>query len=410
MIVDQVRHRCAGETCELSARVRSEVWEREEFTLWYRLPASLAPDHDAQPDCSPFVVALLLWCLRRGETLTMDGPVSPRLLNAIPRSTDILRAFWPDLITPVDVSAQPHPPTPTGKGVGSFFTRGVDSWYTAFTYGRRAYDSGTLTSLIYVPSVDFMYDEEHAKHAVRATEEAALSIGKNPVVVETNLRFHTERFLHWGHYHGAGLASVGLALGLDEIVLPAARSYRFLVPEGAHPLVDPLWSTERTSVVHHGAEATRWDKIAELRSRPEILGTLKVCFDENTDGNCGRCPKCLVTMVMLEAAGVLEQCWFDVPLEPRLLARLEVPDVIFEMLRSQVLPQLQDASLRRALQSAVLRLRLRTIVEDGRGALRLATTGRRTRELHGLLQRVKLAAARLYRPGGSNRRSEVKAR
>jgi hypothetical protein len=371
VIVDEVGHHCGDEVCELSARVRSEAWDRERFTLWYRVPAALAPEHGpSAPDCSPFLAGLLLWCLRRSEALRIEGPVSRQLLDNVPLVTDVYRAFWPGLMSAIEVVAEAQEPAAGEPVVASFFTRGVDSWYTALTHGQRPYDGPPLTHLVYIPSVDFMFDETHLARSVEATAAAASAAGMTPVVVETNLRRHTERFLHWGCYHGAGLASMGLALGARRVLLPGARSYGFLEPEGSHPLLDPLWSTARTEIVHHGAEATRWDKLTFLAGASLALQTLKVCFDENTDGNCGRCPKCLVTMVMLAAVDALDPCPFDVPLSPARVARLDLPRPLLELLHAQVLPAIHDPRLALALHVAYLRPPLRAIVTEGRAAFR----------------------------------------
>jgi hypothetical protein len=372
MIVDQVRHQCGSARCELSARVRSEAWSEEEFTLWYRMPTELAPEHDPDaPDCSPFLVALLLWCLRRSEPLRIEGSVSKRLFDNVALATDVCRSFWPELMSAIEVTTDVGEPGPGMHGVASFFTRGVDSWYTALSYGDRPYDTPPLTHLIYVPSIDFMFDEAHRTRAIKSTEAAARATERTPVVVETNLRQHTERFLHWGYYHGAGLASVGLALGFDHVLLPAARSYGRLEPEGSHPLLDPLWSTARTEIVHHGAEATRWGKVQYLADAPLALRTLKVCFDENTDGNCGRCPKCVVTMVMLAAVGKLDDCPFDEALDWSRVARLrDISESLMQQLYEEVLPAVSDRRLSLALRSACVRARANTLTLAMLDALR----------------------------------------
>jgi hypothetical protein len=370
VIVDQVRHQCGSTQCELSARVRSEAWAQEEFQLWYRMPAALVPEHDPDaPDCSPFLVALLLWCLRRSEPLRIEGRVSKRLLDHVALATDICRSFWPEIMNTIEVTADAGEPGPGTPGAASFFTRGVDSWYTALTYGDRPYDTPPLTHLIYVPSIDFMFDEAHRTRAIESTEAAARATGMTPVVIETNLRRHTEQFLHWGYYHGAGLASAGLALGFDHVLLPAARSYGRLEPEGSHPLLDPLWSTARTEVVHHGADATRWGKVQYLADVPLALRTLKVCFDENTDGNCGRCEKCIVTMVMLAAVGKLDECPFDEPMDSFRVARLRIAsESLMQQLYEEVLPAIKSRRLSLALRSACTRARAH--------ALRLTMTTR----------------------------------
>lgn len=376
MIVDRARHDCLGATCQLSAQVRSEAWAEEQFTLWYRFPAELAPGHGPDsPDCSPFLVGLLLWCLRRDERLQIDGPVSAELLDAVPRATDIIQAFWPGLFSPTEVTAERHEPDARTAVVASFFTRGVDSWFTALTHGTRPYDGPRLTHLIYVPSVDFMYDDAHLGRSRDATAAAARAVNLTPVILETNLRRHTERFLHWGYYHGAGLASAGLALGLRRVVLPGARSYGQLEPEGSHPLLDPLWSTGRTDVVHHGANATRWDKVSYLAQAPMTLRSLKVCFDANTDGNCGQCPKCIVTQLMLTAAGAGDLAPFDAPLDPVRVARLELPHSLLAQINDEVLPAIADRRLALALRALLVREPARAIASASVDAIRSLRSG-----------------------------------
>ncbi len=371
MIVDEVRHECLGDVCELSGHVQSEAWANEEFRLWYRVPADLAPEHTADnPDCSPFVAGLLLWCLRRGEPLRIEGSASGQLLANVPLIADVCKAFWPGDMSMVEVSVDAREPPRGNELAASFFTRGVDSWYTALTHGQRSYDGAPLTHLVYVPSVDFMFDEPHLQRCIADTCSAAAAIGKTPVLVETNLRRNTEHFLHWGIYAGAGLASAALALGVEQVHIPASRSYAYQAPEGTHLFLDPLWSSSRTEIVHHGAEASRWDKVVHLANAPDALRTLKICFDENTDGNCGRCPKCLVTMVMLEAVRVLDQCPFDRPLDPSRVARLELASPLLELMRDAVLPNITDRRLAVALRIAVLRPVTRDVMTQGGTALR----------------------------------------
>src|SRR5262249_59102310 len=55
-------------------------------------------------------------------------------------------------------------------------------------------------------------------------------------------------------------------------------------------------------------------------------GSLRVCW-ENPDGayNCGRCEKCLRTMINLLIAGALDRCpTFPLPLDPVRVADLDI--------------------------------------------------------------------------------------
>ena len=119
-----------------------------------------------------------------------------------------------------------------------------------------------------------------------------------------------------------------MALGLkglwNTVMIPAAQTYADLYPGGTHPLMDPLWSTESVRILNDGAEATRIAKVARIAQSDTALGHLRVCW-ENRQGryNCGRCEKCIRTMINLKIAGVLDRCTtFDRPLDYRDIARI----------------------------------------------------------------------------------------
>jgi hypothetical protein len=374
MIVDQIAHRCGSDRCRLEARVRSEAWSREEFVVWYETPGDMVARHDNPPDGSPFVAAFLLWCMRRDETLTIDGTASSRLLGTLSHQMRVLRAMWPDVLTPVTVDATPSQLSPGQHGIGSFFTGGVDSWYTATTYGRLPEDRGELRALIYVPSVDMMYDDQTRDEFSRSLAEKIEALGMTPVLIDTNLRLWTERFLHWGYYHGAGLASIALTTGLELAIIPAGVSYGTIVRDGSHLLLDPGWSTERTAIGSHGAEGTRFDKLKELSKRDDIMSGLKICHDENTLKNCGRCRKCLLTMAMLDTLGALDATTFDAPFDLRNLARTNM-EGLFDVFAGDLLQWVQDPRVRRAIRTALLRERVYVASVELRELMRTVPVG-----------------------------------
>lgn len=110
------------------------------------------------------------------------------------------------------------------------------------------------------------------------------------------------------YYHGAGLAAIGLSLAaaFRRILIPSTHTFRHLFAWGSHSLLDPLWSTERTEIVHDGCEVTRVDKTALVASDPFAPSHLRVCIRNHGGlGNCGHCKKCIRTMITLDALGVL---------------------------------------------------------------------------------------------------------
>jgi hypothetical protein len=99
--------------------------------------------------------------------------------------------------------------------------------------------------------------------------------------------------------------------GLETVLIAATDHYTQLSPWGSHPLLDPLWSTEATTIIHDGSEATRAEKIMNWICRSDLaLQNLRVCLSPNDQYNCGRCEKCLRTMIPLYVAGCLGRSAF----------------------------------------------------------------------------------------------------
>jgi len=111
------------------------------------------------------------------------------------------------------------------------------------------------------------------------------------------------------YYHAAALIASGLVLsnGIRRLLVPSTYSYGQLIPWGSHPLLDELWSTESMEVIHHGAEARRVEKVADIVAHhPQVLQYLRVCLKNQAGpANCGRCGKCARTMIALEIIGAL---------------------------------------------------------------------------------------------------------
>jgi hypothetical protein len=99
--------------------------------------------------------------------------------------------------------------------------------------------------------------------------------------------------------HGGALASVALLLQFPIVFVPSSYSYNQLFPLGSHPLTDPLWANEAMEIIHDGSEARRVDKVQKVAEDKYALANLRVCFND-MNVNCGKCLKCLRTMIPLK--------------------------------------------------------------------------------------------------------------
>lgn len=168
MIVERLETREVGEVVERSATLR---WDGGDARIQLGLPPDLAGDPD---DASPFLPLALLLAMRRGEDLVVDGPVSPRLVRGAARARELYRAWSPPLHESRIEVAEERAPAAAGAEVGSFFSRGIDSTYSAAV--PRDYPA-PLERLVFVDGLAPEHDERVAAEEVRRARAAAERIG-----------------------------------------------------------------------------------------------------------------------------------------------------------------------------------------------------------------------------------------
>jgi hypothetical protein len=338
MEVSKIHKISADGACVLRGEVTSQFLA-EPFTLWYECPTEVAP-YIAAGLGDPFVPATLVSAMRCGEPLEILAPVSPQLLAAADQIQSLYCSFDPSL-KKVSVRAASAPsitPSPNDcpRPAALTFSLGVDSWYSLLRNTQEhPEDDRSIRYLIHVYGFDLRVGagNQQALEEIRAScQRVADNLGKRLLPVNTNLRDLTDRFADWSLLgHGAGVASVGLALTgmIDRLHVAAGPTIDSPVPCGSHPQLDPLWSTERLDVVYDGGEVRRSRKIVALTQCPLALETLRVCYqDPPRQYNCCHCWKCLSTMIRLEISGALGQATvFPLPLSARLIRDADIEPV-----------------------------------------------------------------------------------
>ena len=304
----------------------------ESMRLFYRVRGVEAVP---EPLGDALVVGLLAACMHEPEDLELDVPVSRTLLDNLVQAQDIF-ASWFDNLHRIEVKAPVYDGprhADQERGVACCFTSGVDSLYTL----RKHLDEVTHLFLVrgmdvpIDPSRDELWELIHRRLSVAASE-----LDRPLITVETNLReIVDKRHATWGRPHptdfwgsrvaGSTLASAALVLqgSLRKLYVPGSYTYKELFPWSSHPLLDPLWSTSDLESVHHGCEAARLEKVGAISDWSGPLRHLRVCY-LNSHGryNCGKCEKCLRTLVALRLHGVRDKLdAFDKPLSLKRVRR-----------------------------------------------------------------------------------------
>lgn len=296
----------------------------------YRLTFRSGSDCLGGADGAALLALALLPAMRRARALSLGAPVSPRLLASLPTIQEIQHCWdrhsaEPIGLLPLEVDAPVRPPVEPSpdRGVACFFTAGVDSSFSVLKHYEE------VTSLVFVHGFDVpVRDVELRNMVADGVRQAAHALEKPLLEIETDLREFSEGHVGWLDYHGAALAAVALLLApaFRKVYIPATHTYSNLRPLGSHPLLDPLWSTEEVEIVHDGCEASRIEKIQAVAGHAPALSRLRVCW-ENRGGayNCGRCEKCLRTMVILRALGLSPRCPTFPELDLPAVADVQVP-------------------------------------------------------------------------------------
>ena len=276
---------------------------------------SFRTDTPVLPATDGVLAAALMPAMSRGGGLRLEVPISTRILRNQLEFQAIQRLWssrWPSDPHPlqeIEVSAPSRVaegPQERGR-VATFFSGGVDSW-------AAIVDNPEVTDLIFVRGLDLVpgwpQHEALAGEVEARLREAAAELGLPLHVVDTDIRAFSDPLLRWESYCPSVQAAVALSFEplFERVLIASDNDYGRQAPVGASWQVDHLWSSEGLTVEDWGGRFGRVERLRRIADHPLVQRTLRVCW-LNPDGayNCGRCGKCLLTMIGLEAIGAREK-------------------------------------------------------------------------------------------------------
>ncbi len=333
MKIENLRSEKNGNKARAAATVTWEDCERPAYDLFFEVDEQFSESLSCDPHA--FLIGCAIPALHFGEErVFIDGEICPELRNGLLTAmTWLCHWFYEPGRRPVRIEAalrsngsHPHPPA----RAGSFFSGGIDSFATLLT-NRRDYPlehPGSVKDglLIYGLEQD---DPEIFKYVLDPMKRAAdaLDITLIPVYTNVYLNYRQEdagnKFKFWTYeFQSAALSAVAHALSrrLTVVSIPATDSLpeealatngKHPRPYGTHPVLDLNYSSLNLRIRHDGITLSRLDKTRIVADSEAALQNLRVCnnYKSYRPGllNCGRCEKCLRTMLALEIVGVLDR-------------------------------------------------------------------------------------------------------
>jgi len=288
----------------------------QSFEVFHEFDRIMPTSIDAPLDA--YVLAVLLYASSQHKPLVVHGPMTRGAL----RNMDELLVAWnrwrPDRYHGIDiVPDRVVTPCDGGRGDNSIaaFSGGVDATFTALRHaasrhsGNDANRRYPVQAALMVHGFDVdVYNGKDFGHLVARTRPLLDALKLDLRTIRTNSR--DLRLQDWDDSSGLELAAC-LHMFAGEFrygLIGSTKSYDTLVlPWGSNPATDYLMCGEGFNIVHDGAGYSRTDKIAEILRYPVASETVKVCYaGVDQSRNCGRCEKCVRTMLNFLAAGAVK--------------------------------------------------------------------------------------------------------
>ncbi len=331
---------------EVSAQIEAPNGNNQR--LWYRTSEQYGEQLTGSADA--FLVAAIFSAMKNKANVRVHGTVSPFLI----RNLMEYQAYWyaqlPGKYNRVEIEAEKETETDVNPDLDKSicaFTGGIDSCYTMYRHAsgicgrlKRNIGAGLFVHGFDIP----LEDTDSYERAFRTNQDTLKSLGIPLYSMSSNYK---ELFEEWNETHATGIASALMLFkrGFSEGIIPGTYSYIEQNPTwGSNPVSDHLLSSRNFSIFHDGAVWNRGAKLFPLRDWQTGYERLRVCFsNQKKDQNCGRCGKCIVTLLLIDMHKVPVPCSFPEPLSKETFANaMEMDEVHVEalelFLKNQAVP------------------------------------------------------------------------
>jgi len=278
--------------------------------------------------CNPhaFLVACILPAMHHGERrIFINEEIDPVLLNGLCVVMNWFQNWFASDREIVRIEARskkkPHPPS-NHRNAAIFLSGGIDSLASL----RDNHLNVPIEHPWYIRHGIFIQGQnvesdnrsETFDRALAALSEVCSDAGISLLHVVTNIReLEPDTHFFMNQFHSAILAATAHALvervsiasisASDAIPNLKLLKLHHVQPYGSHPLIDPNYGSSDLLIRQVSSELTRLDKTRLVADWPAGLKNIKVCQPNYPGENCGRCEKCIRTMLGLIALDRLDK-------------------------------------------------------------------------------------------------------
>ncbi|MCG2721644.1 MAG: hypothetical protein L6290_06485 [Thermodesulfovibrionales bacterium] len=325
----------------IAATVRWEDCDHEDYEVYFETDEKFAEDFDSNPHAA--LSAYLIPALRHGEErILIDAEVCPEFKEGTNIAMNWMSHwFYGGDRKPVRIEAKTRSKIPTPQRpsrAGLLFSGGVDSMASLRT-NRLNFPlehPGSIKDGIFAYGFDVRFEESFddmvgsLSDIVEETGITLLTFSSNLfshyLSLELDLLINKPEGVWPYQYQGGALAGAAhlFTKRLDAVKIASTFDIANLRPFGNHPMIEPNFSSHDMQISHDGVTLSRLDKVKLIADWDVGLQSIRVCnqlslwdgtsqsFRERNpikpgELNCGKCTKCVVTMLSLLVAGALHK-------------------------------------------------------------------------------------------------------
>lgn len=347
MRIERLRREVADGRVRVAADV---VWEdaaRPPDVVFFETPERFGADLEASPEA--FALAALPAAAWRGERrLRIDGALCPRLASGLAEVGAIWRRWRVPCRTVVieATNGAAAPPRRAEPRASLLLSGGVDSLAllrgNRLGYPRDHPDSARDAIVLYGANGFEFADGRPVAARLAAYEEMLRRLG--PLAVQEDVTLLPVRFnARWLLPGYEAWTTLGFAPMIAAVSHAFARRHTTvwlassgvigeLVAHASHPDLDPLFSSSAVEIRVGDPHVPRLEKVRRIADWEPARSIVQPCWQRSrrlADGrlNCGRCEKCLRTMLALLILGKLGECpaFEETDVEPSWLRRVKLP-------------------------------------------------------------------------------------
>ena len=306
----------------VQASVEHETHPRQE-TIFYSVPSEQADW--IRPEPNAFMMGTAMAAMWNGENrLEIEGGVDPQLRTRLTIAMRLLTSWHKSPLRPVEIVAPTAPralPDIPRSTTALFLSGGVDS-LSALYWNASQYEKGDprrVSVAFFVHGLDVGDPNKPNRLdiwnlGIQTLSALCQALGVELVTVKVNLRNLAASWRLYGSWqHASLLASIAHAASsrIYRCIIAPDYSVEYIPhPHGSHPWLNSYYGADFLEVVTGDMEQfSRLGKIRFLSTQPGVLDALRVCWDAGAipSGylNCGRCLKCVRTMLAYMACGQL---------------------------------------------------------------------------------------------------------